>query len=94
MFKVLLTIQLLCHAPFGEAPACTVRWVTMPSGTQSVAITGFHKDAVVICRIRNAAMADCTAYRVDKPDATPRGEDAGMDRGVRLSFYSSRSNYS
>jgi hypothetical protein len=74
MFKVLLTIQLLCHAPFGEAPECTVKWVTMPSGTQSVAITGFHNDGVVICRIRNAAMADCTAYRVDQPDATTEGQ--------------------
>ncbi len=74
MLKVIMILQALCSGPLGNSPVCEVKWATMPSGGQSVAITGFYKEQVVICRIIDTATADCTAYRVDEPDATTGGE--------------------
>ena len=59
MLKVLILIQALCGASHAEAQVCKVRWATMPDGVESVAITGYHKDHVVLCRIIDTASAEC-----------------------------------
>lgn len=59
MLKVLIVLQALCSAPHAEAQVCKVRWATMPSGVESVLITGYHEDHVVLCRIIDTAAAYC-----------------------------------
>ena len=74
MLKVIMILQALCGGPHGKSPVCEVKWATTPSGGQSVAITGFYKEQVVICRIIDTATADCTAYRVEDEPKSATGK--------------------
>ncbi len=80
MLKVIMILQALCGGPHGDSPDCQVKWAKFPDGDESVGITGYYKEHVVICRIKNTAEADCTAYRVEDEDE----EEPEVVTGTRL----------
>jgi len=59
MFRILLVLEALCHAPKGVAPDCHIRWETHPTGEQSVLISGHNKRDVVLCLVIDTATANC-----------------------------------
>ena len=48
MLKILIVLKLLCSGPHGDSPDCQVKWAKFPNGNESVAITGYYKEHVVI----------------------------------------------
>ncbi len=59
MLKVMLVLQALCASP--DDITCQISW---RDDSQQVAVSGYFQNHVTVCRILDAARADCVWYEV------------------------------